>query len=138
VEPSVTYREINVREDMKFILSSWVKTEGYSSDYFRNVEKYISHAEITKKVLRKIGESYTILVTDSADPSHIIGYINYLDGGIINMIYIKSKFRGLGYAKGLMKRAKLEDAEEITATSYPTPKLKQFFSKKILKFNPYL
>lgn len=124
-------------KDLPFILNSWLtsyKKESYWGRVLRTSIFYDNH----KLILASILDTAEVLVMHHADDQdNILGYIVFHphnDSVNLHYIYVKTLYRGLGFARRLLREAIGEGKPLFcthTTDSYP------HFSRYKISYNPY-
>lgn len=115
-------------EDMPFVFSSW-----YNS--YRPHAKHVAIPEYSagqNRLMRRLAFSGRVLVAASADyPDEILGY-SISEGDALHFLYVKSVYRGMGIARGLV------NGKFKWYTHWMGDKGRSFAEKFGLTYNPYL
>jgi GNAT superfamily N-acetyltransferase len=123
----ITVREATP-EDMPFIFSSWYTAH-------RPHAKHVAIPEYNEgqnRLMRGIASRASIVVAASADyPDEILGYC-VSEGDALHFLYVKSVYRGMGIARGLVS------GKFKWYTFWMGEKGRSFAEKFGLTYNPYL
>lgn len=120
-----------LQTDAPFILSSWF--ESYWKNHARrtgiNYEAYRAHQDALIKAL--IVRSKVYVAYPSHLPDEIVGY-SVLEGNVLHYVYVKSVYRRMGVATGLVRKA-------ARIYTHAAEKPGRRFAESLgLQFNPYL
>lgn len=92
-------------DDQRFIHSSW-HTTYWKTTAKRTTAWDVYRDEMDKRIDRLLERSDTYVATAAEVPDEICGYA-VLEGDVLHFAYVKSVYRGMGIAKGLVRgRAK--------------------------------
>lgn len=92
-------------DDLRFIHSSW-HTTFWKTNAKRTTEWSVYKDEMDQRIDRLLARSETLVATAAEVPDEILGYA-VLEGDVLHFAYVKSVYRGMGIAKGLVRgRAK--------------------------------
>ena len=115
-------------EDLNFILATWLNSYYESMCDFRPRKNsfYKHHEELIKL---KLPQCTVKVMCNSEDPDQVMGYI-VTEGEVLHYLYVKSLFRGYGFAKALLEQ------NPTTASSHITKQLWHVIKEP--NYNPYL
>ena len=116
-----------VEGDLPFIFSSWYKAH-------RPHAKHVAIPEYTEgqnRLMRALAARGEVVVAASADyPDEILGY-TVSEGDALHFVYVKSVYRGMGIARGLV-------ADRFKCyTHWMGERGRSFAEKFHLTYNPY-
>lgn len=126
-------RELRM-DDLNLIFSTWLRGLYYGDSWFSLIEKKVfmdNYHTILERLLTS-GTARVRITCLKDDPEVILGYAVLGNPGVLHWVFVKSAWRGIGIAKGMIP----EDTTAIThLTKLGVSYLK---SHNKLTFNPFI
>ena len=134
-------------EERLFLVKYWLDSYKNTSPIAKMIAPKVFYKWHKKAVIHALDNRETILLVDSGDINHIIGFINFYSSDsacYINYILIKEKFRKIGLARELVVSAfeipshvpKCMNKPLVLTHQGNLRGLTKYFTEVI--FNPYL
>jgi hypothetical protein len=127
------------KQDVPFIYSSWLKSFR-NSPLTRPMSNEIYYEEQHSLITDIMETSTTIIISDSEDPDHILGYIcaSRNDGVLtVHYVYVKHTYRRMGLGKLMLNAFECSPKDDIFYTHSVGPS-KLLAAKFNLTYNPYI
>lgn len=124
------------RDELHFVLQSWLRSLRQLSRYYREISKDIYFREQQRIVKNIISRGNVLVVSPKADDNIIIGYIVHqiknANAIIVHYVYVKNEYRGNGIATSLLNRV-ADGKQNIIATF----KTGDFGNENRITYDPY-